>query len=348
MVGAFKRPGLSTFLAGLAIISLFFIAPYASADERQALDCESTLSAPLKALKPIANFVKGLNTECEEQARHAYYGNPMPLGHTITDLIEKEPWRNDLGPSGDSERTLSLQIGGGVELLANQINVVSSLVELALASESGASIQASDGEELILSLGEVGSVIAKADFMAGLMPYLVRNMLSSDFPLPTDEGDITLTFNLKSGFAGIDIDTVLEGTTLLQDGAGIFDLLDIEQITVKISNGQISSEAELDADDLSFNRGQLGLKFDFGPNTLSSTTVFSKGQGLEKQVLQLTAQMGSVEWQGRATFASSLQEFKLQASLADLLSVSALITQRGSLEPSLSFDFGIPFLKKKN
>jgi hypothetical protein len=345
MVRASLEQGWARIISCIAIISLIFISPIAFADEQKALDCKSTLSSPLKALKPIANFVNGLNSQCEEQAEQAFYGNPLVVGHTLTDLIA-QPWRSNLGPTGESEDNFALQIGGGVELLANKINVVRSIVEFALTSQEGAAIESVDGEELILSFGEVGSVVAKADFMAGLMPYLVRNMLSSDFPLPTDEGDITLTFNLNSGFAGIDIDTILAGTTLLQGGESVVDLLDIDQITVKISNGQISSEAELDPEDLSFNRGQLGLNFDFGPNSISSTTIFSKGQGLEKQILQLTAQMGTVDLLGQATFSSNLPEFKVAANLADLLSVSARITEQGFLDPTLSFDFGIPFLKK--
>ncbi len=341
-------------LAGVVGLWVFLtlLAIPVQANELQGIDCKETLSSSLKALKPIAKFTGSLESQCQEReagfTRTAGAGeSPLLMGHTLSDLLAYSPWKRDVAPVDSEDEGFALQIGGGVRLLANHINVVSSMVRLILHSQNAFTPEElKQQQEWILQVGDFASVVAKADFIQGLMPYLIQNLLSSDFPLPTDEGDITLTFNLKSGAAGIDIDTILKGTTLLQSGKNLLNAFGIDQVTVKISNGVLQSEADLNPKDWSLQGGKVNLNWDFGPNAISSTTVFSKGHGVEKQILQLTAQLGSVNLLGQATFAASLQEFKLQASLADLLTVSTLLTPTGFAKPTFGFDITIPFFKK--
>jgi hypothetical protein len=268
---------------------------------------------------------------------------PYPLfGHTISDLLTYAPWRDTAGTDAQNQG-FALQIGGGIQLLADHVNVIKSLVDL-ISNATPQDLQAQ--QELIFQLGDYASVVAKADFIKGLMPYLVQNLLSSDFPLPTDQGDITLTFNLKSVLAGagIDIDTVLKGTTLLHPGSSLLNnLLDVDQVTVTIKNGALLGEAAVNPQEGS---GKLNLSWSFGSDSISSTTIFSKGQGVEKQVLSLTAQLGNVNLLGQATFANNKEELRLQANLADLLTISTLLTPTGFQKPTFGIDISIPFMKK--
>ena len=326
----------------VTVFALFL--PMLNVQAQEVMKCENAISNSLVVLKTVAKFVGSLSENQCTSGQSQLGGAPRFLGHTVSDLTDFSQWAS--APEEDYSSSLAMSFGG-VELLADRIDFVRSLVGLVLSSpEAFDSEDFLNQEEWVLKLGSFASVVAKADFLAGLMPYLVQNLLSSDFPLPTDEGDITLVFNLESGFAGIDVDTVLQGTTFLQSESGALDLLDIDQVTVKISNGSIESSAELDPETWEINRGQVGLSVDLGPNSITSTTVFSKGQGLEKQILKLTAQLGDVNLLGQATFGSSLQEFKLQARVADMLTLSTLLTTDGIVDPSLRLNFTVPFLKR--
>ncbi|MBI1730370.1 hypothetical protein HY229_00540 [Candidatus Acetothermia bacterium] len=329
-------------------LALTFLVLPVQAGETHSASCESTASSALDALKSVANFARSLSSQCATRqsglAQVENMNEPYPLlGHTISDLLTYAPWRDTAGMNAQSQG-FALQINGGIQLLANHVNVIKSLIGL-IENSGQSSEQSLQEQQMVLQLGDYASVVAKADFIRGLMPYLIQNFLSSDFPLPTDQGEITLTFNLKNGngFAGIDIGTILKGTTLPHSGSSLLDLLDVDQVTVKIRNGPLQSEASVDTQDQS---GKLNLQWDFGSNSISSTTVFSKGHGLEKQVLSLTAQLGNVNLLGQATFAGNSEELQLRASLADLLTISTLLTPAGFQKPTFGIDISIPFIKK--
>jgi hypothetical protein len=232
-----------------------------------------------------------------------------------------------------------LKISEGVEVLANHLDWKSTLVKLLLESQGEPyppELMEDSGEEFVLRFGGIASLVAKVDFMAGLMQYLVHHLMSSEVPLPEDRDEITLVFNFDGGLAAVDLGAAL------QDPEGpnpeLLSYLDIREITLKISSGAIKSEAELDLADFTVKRGQLEVSFQLGPNTITSTAVFTRGEGLQKEVLIIAAQLGALNFTGQAIFSSSLQEFKLEASLAGLLHFSTLLTPEGFRQPSFGFE----------
>jgi len=261
------------------------------------------------------------------------------ISHTLSDLIRFEEQAQ--GESLPQERDLRLRLSDGLEVLARHLDLRTTLVKMLLDSQEIPYPQAllpDPQEELVFRFGDVASLAAKLDFMASLMQYLVQSLTASQIPLPPTEDEVTLVFNLKGGRTALDISAVLRGSTLLHDrDLSPQNQLDIRQITVTISNGTITSEAQLDPADLTLTRGQVEVKFKLGPNSITSTTVFTKGEGLKKEVLVLTAKLGALNLTGRATFGSELQEFKLEASLAGL-AFSTLLTPKGLSQPTFGFE----------
>ena len=265
------------------------------------------------------------------------------FSHTLSSLASSEqeaPYSEIVG----QDHEVILKISEGVEVLARHLDWKSTLVKVLLDSQGrpyplALSDSTSQQEELILRVGDVASLAAKVDFMTNLIQYLARNLMSSQVPLPTSSNDITLVFNINGELADLDVATVLEGASSSSPGSpGTFSGLDIDQITVKISNGTISSQAQLDPADFSINQGQFEVKFWLGSNSISSTTIFTKGEGVEKEVLMVTAQLGAINFTGQATFGLGLQEFKLEASLAGLVSFSTLLTAEGFSRPTLGLE----------
>ena len=260
------------------------------------------------------------------------------FAHTLSNLVRyEEQARYSEGFAQTQEFVLKLS--DGVEVLARHLDWKGTLIKVLLDSQGkpyppGLLDAASQKEELILRVGDVAQLAAKVDFMANLMQYLARNFMTSEVPLPTTQDEITLVFNINGGLADVDVATVLQGIEPSTASNG----LDISQITVKISNGTISSQAELDPADFSISQGQLEVKFRLGSNSISSTTMFTKGEGLEKEVLVITAQLGALNLTGQATFSSGLPEFKLEASLAGLLSFSTLLTSEGFSQPTFGVE----------
>lgn len=264
------------------------------------------------------------------------------FSHTLSSLASSEqeaPYSAILG----QDHEVILKISDGVEVLARHLDWKSTLVKVLLDSQGkpyppALSDSKSQQEELILRVGDVASLAAKVDFMTNLIQYLARNLMTSQVPLPTSPGDITLVFNINGELADLDVATVLEGTSSSPGSPSTFSGLDIGQITVKISNGTITSQAELNPADFSINQGQFEVKFWLGSNSISSTTIFTKGEGVEKEVLMVTAQLGALNFTGQATFGMGLQEFKLEASLAGLVSFSTLLTAEGFSRPTLGLE----------
>jgi len=263
------------------------------------------------------------------------------VSHTLWDLVQFEERAH--GEELSQGRDFRLKLSEGIEVLALHFDPRATLVKMLLDSQDlpypQALLEAPDSqEELIIQFGGVASLAAKLDFMASLMQYLVHSLTSSEIPLPPSEDEVTLVFNLKGGKAALDIAAVLRGSTLLSDpDLAVQNQLDISQITVTIGNGTITGETQLDPADLTITRGQLEVKFQIGPNSITSTTVFAKGEGLKKEILVVTAKLGALNLTGQATFGAELQEFKLEASLAGLV-FSTLLTPEGLSQPTFGFE----------
>jgi len=262
---------------------------------------------------------------------------PFNASYTLSGLIQ-----HGENPATDAlDSGLHLQIGENISLLARHLDVTQELMRTVLEVSGSSSANGSFDErvpqELALQLGNT-TLEAKADFMSGLMQYLARSLMNADVPLPESGDDVTLVFNMNNGVSGLDISTVLQQT---QQGNGLSNPLDIGEITVRISNGNVTSQAELDpADDaVQIKRGRFAVDYHFGSNTLTSTTTFSRGEGVEEQRFQLTAQLGSVDFTGQALLfhSSGRQEFKLQA-FWEGLTFSTLLTPQGFQESSFGLD----------
>lgn len=254
------------------------------------------------------------------------------LSHTLSQLILFEQGSS----KGPAQSEFIFKISEGVEVLARYPDWKRVLVRM-LLNPQGQPYPPSEGlspqEELILRVGDVASLAAKVDFLANLLQYLVHNLMNLEVPLPTRGNEITLTFNLSG--LDIDIKTMLQGSMLPPPDSSEISPIDISKITVKISHDMISSEAELNPEDFSLARGELKVKFWLGPNSITGTAVFTKEEGGREEALIITAQVGELNLAGQAIFSSGPPEFKLQASLAGLLSFSALWTPEGLREPTL-------------
>ncbi len=273
----------------------------------------------------------------------------LQYSHTLLYLIRYEE-RASLRRSDPQEPTVLFKLSDGVDVLASHIDLKSTLVRLLVGtwSEAYASdlspLSRPQSGELVLRLGGIASLAAKVDFLANLMQYLIGNLLASEVPLPAGQDEITLTFNLKGAQAVLGITVPGLPSSSSGDsndsapGLGSQGLFDVDQITVKISNGTITSEAELDPADLTITRGQIQVHFKIGSNTITSTTIFTKGEGLQKELLIVTAQLGMLNFTGEAMFSSGLQEFKIEATLAGLLSFSTLLTPEGFQRPTLGLE----------
>ena len=291
---------------------------------------------------------------------HSLFSNPgEPIGPWLTPPTEviafsltpmyflnfEQSRLSELAPSAEEDTTLKLR--EGIEGLARHIDWKNTVLSLLLGEEKGAGplrflSDPSRGEEIILQLGDVASLAARLDFLAGFMQYLVHSLLNSEASLPPLEDEITLVFNLEGSGLSAGVSAEVEGAGLppfADDSNGETGApLGIREITVRISNGTIRSEAELDPADFTIKRGQLEVQFQLGPNTITSTTVFVKGEGVQKEILVITAQLGDLSLMGQATWAGDSREFKLEATLAGLISFSTLLTPEGLLEPTLGLE----------
>ena len=273
--------------------------------------------------------------------------NVIALSLTPMYLLRFEGSRPSNDSPSEPQEAVALRLRESIEGLARHLDWKQTLLRLLLGEEGekpagllGVLTDPVRGEELVLPLGDVASLAAKLDFLAGFMQYLVQSLLNSEAPLPPLEDEITLVFNLEGSDLSADLSAEVRGSGLLPfgRGSGADALLGIREITVRIRSGAIRSEADLDPADFTLRRGQLEVQFQLGPNTITSTTVFAKGEGLQKEVLVVTAQLGDLSLTGRATWADGSREFKLEATLAGLLSFSTLLTPQGLLEPTLGLE----------
>lgn len=227
---------------------------------------------------------------------------------------------------------------GDLASLATRIDWVSKLVQPLLSTDLSDS-------EVQLEFGQA-SLKAKLDFMAGILQYVVESLRSSHVPLPSGEG-VTLVFDLNG--VVVDVATALKESPLNKIPGSVSDpaqsQIGLDHITVTITNGGFTSAAELNPSDFTINRGHLQLQFHLGLDSITSTTSFTKEQGLDQEVLVVTARLGGVDLVGQATFAKGLQEYKLQASFNPDLAISttSLWTPEGFV-PGFGFNLNFCIL----
>lgn len=255
--------------------------------------------------------------------------------------------QNRLSELTPTEEDVALKLREGIERLARHLDWKATVLTLLVGEGKDSGLlrmltEPSRSEEVILQLGDIASLATKLDFLAGFMEYLVYSLLDAEMPLPPLEEEITLVFNLEGSGLSAGVTAAVEGAGLLplgDNGDPDSDAsLGVREITVKIRSEAIRSEVELDPADLTLKRGQLEVQFQLGPNTITSTTVFTKGEGLQKEVLVVTAQLGDLSLTGQATWTDGSREFKLEATLAGLVSFSTLLTPEGLLEPTLGLE----------
>lgn len=274
---------------------------------------------------------------------------PDVVAYSLTPMYVLQFEQSRLAQLARTEPDASLTLREGIERLARHLEGKTTVLALLTGAGAGKKpLTLSDpgrSEEILLQLGDIASLSARIDFLAGFMEYLIYSLLDADaeVPLPPLDEEVTLVFNLgRSGLAA-GVAAQITGSGLHPFGS---DLpadeapLGVREITVKIRSESIRSEFKLDPADLTVRRGQLEVQFRLGPNTITSTTVFTKGEGLQKEVLVITAQIGDLSLTGQATWSweDGSREFKLEATLAGLLSFSTLLTPEGLLEPTLGLE----------
>ena len=321
------QPAESSRVRDMLTSLMDWLTPYSSAEPREDVDC-------LTSETEVASEGSAASQLGIPPNRSSWREVPLNMNYTLSGLVEhKNQPSLERSTSG-----LQLRLSENISLLASHMDVTQELMQTVLEM-SGASSEITLNErlpqELALQFGNT-TLAAKADFMTGLMQYLARSLMNADVPLPESGDDVTLVFNMNDGVSGLDISTVLQQTQAEHD---ISTPLNIGTITVQISNGNVTSQAELDpaADAVQIKRGEFAVNYNFGSNTLTSSTAFSRGEGVEEQRFQLTAQLGSVDFTGQALFSSGLQEFKLQA-FWEGLTFSTLLTPQGFQESSVGLD----------
>lgn len=307
-----------------------WLMPYADSGPKHAVDCLTSEDA-------------GDRPEDRGPARLGVAPNPtvgdVPLNkdYTLSGLVE-----HNAAPSIErTDSDVQMRLGENISLLAEHIDVTKELmrtfVQVSGVASPNAALDERVPQELSLQLGGT-TLEAKADFMAGLTQYLARSLMNADVPLPESGDDVTLVFNMSGGVSGLDISTVLQQTKQKHD---LSNPLNIGEITVKISNGNVTSQAELDPanDAVKIKRGKFAVDYHFGSNTLTSTTTFSRGEGVQEQRFQLTAELGSVDFTGEASILNNTgqQAFKL-AAFWEGLTFSTLVTPQGFRESSFGLD----------
>jgi len=262
---------------------------------------------------------------------------PLNRNYTLSGLVE----HNEMPASPGSDSNLQMQFSENISLLARYPNVTEDLVrtfaEVSDKPDSASSLGERVPQKLSLQLGNT-KLEAKADFMSGLTQYLTRSLMNAEVPLPESGDEVTLVFNMGRSVSGLDVSTVLKQTREQHDLSGP---LNVGEVTVKISNGDVTSQAELNPAEnaVQIKEGKFAVDYDFGSNTLKSTTTFSRGEGVKEQRFQLTAELGSVDFSGQASILNDTgqQQFKLEA-FWEGLTFSTLLTPQGFQESSLGLD----------
>lgn len=206
-----------------------------------------------------------------------------------------------------------------------------SLYNLLLAPEA-AEAWPQEGAELVLKIANIASLEARFDAIATLIGFLIEN-LGASVQRPKDS--ITLVVSLDN----------LSISSVAFKSRSTFALdnllnLHLDSIILTISNDLITSETELNPEDLTIQKGSLQIKFNLGNTQLKSMTTFEKDQGITKQVIKIQAPLGGVLLTGQAAFALDYQEFSIGASIAGLaFSSTSVFTLTGIKKQTFGLEF---------
>lgn len=189
-----------------------------------------------------------------------------------------------------------------------------------------------EGAELILKIANIASIEARLDAIATLIGFIIENLGTSE-KKPKDR--ITLVVSLDN----------LNISTVAFKGRSIFELdnllnLHLDSIVLTISNDIITSETELNPEDLTIQKGSLQIKFNLGTAQLKSTTTFEKDQGVTQQAIKIQAPLGDLMLTGQATFALDYREFSIGASISGLAFSSRWVfTPSGIKQQTFGLEF---------
>lgn len=185
--------------------------------------------------------------------------------------------------------------------------------------------------------GNVATLEAEREAIVALLERVANHLIPSSQTGNGPAKDMSFTLNLNQ--------IHLTPQTLL-NSTGVFSLDDhfnvfLEDLTITVSNGTFMGETQLNPETLAIERGAFQIKLDVGNATVSSTTTFEKYQGVTKQVLNMTARLGSLQLQSQVTLTLDSSEFRLAASIADL--VITTISTQGASGSSQTFELQFNF-----
>lgn len=197
---------------------------------------------------------------------------------------------------------------------------------------------ANAGVTVPLRLSTVASLEAEREVIASLLTQVLNNLMPGvDGSASVPE---TLNFTLNLDHLRLNPRTLLQGRGAFNVGPDLNLLL--ESLTITVSNGTITSETELNPQDLSIQREEFQISLDIGNATVSSITTFEKNQGVTKQVLTMTAWLGQLQLHSQVTLALDSSEFLLGASISDL-AVTTISTIDVSGRSSQTFELRLDF-----
>jgi len=189
-----------------------------------------------------------------------------------------------------------------------------------------------EGGEFILKITNIASLEASIDSIATLIDLIIANLGASE---NKPKESITLVLNLES----------LPISSIAFKSRSIFAIdnlmnLHLDSIILTISNDIITTETELNPEDLTIQKGSLQIKFNLGAAQLKSTTTFEKDQGVTQQVIKIQAPLGDLMLTGQATFALDHQEFSIGASISGLaFSTTSVFTPIGIKKQTFGLEF---------
>lgn len=276
---------------------------------------------------------------CEAQALSWRAPSPMPLmpPYTVASLPR---------PSGEIQGCFSSWLPLQVEARLITVSPTPNL-SASLGGGSLAQLQTrwdlgefdfSQNKPVEFRFGNVANLEAEREAIVAFLEKVANNLLPSSQPGGDPVGDVGFTLNLEQIY--------LSPQTLLQ-GSGVFSVdenlnLFLEDLTITLSNGTITTETQLNPQDLSFERSAFSINLSIGNATVSSTTTFEKDQGVTKQVLSLTAGLGQLQLHSQVTLAINSSEFRLGASISDL-AITTISAIDASGHSSQTFELELNF-----
>jgi len=187
------------------------------------------------------------------------------------------------------------------------------------------------------SFGNVATLEAERETIVAFLEKVANNLIPSE-PAGTSPQDMDFTLNLNQ--VHLSPQTLLESSGAFSVDTN-FNLV-LEDLTIKVSNGTISGETQLNPEDLSIEGGAVQINLDIGNTTLSSQTTFEKDHGITKQMINMTAGLGRLHLSSQVTLSLDSSEFRLGASIADL-AITTITTVDASGQSSQTFELQLDF-----